>query len=254
MISDMRPDHGHGGRRRGCTLAGGSAAAPGPSAHARAHDKQQQPRAGPQGLRTSPEERGVPAAPQWRLDAATTRFCGAGRGNLGGQQWHRWRLLVNDRRLTRRGKPVPRPRPIFVPPGTKIGGAPWWRGVDDLRNLPRPREWGPEAEGGRWQVDRRLRPAYPPADERLHSGYRRRLACEFSGRLAPSRYGRRDAARTRRRGRLRYGGRADGPPASDIHPPRAEASGWLVFPLALEMKSHESPRRCRWPGGIGWLE
>ena len=38
----------------------------------------------------------------------------------------------------------------------------------------------------------------------IAQGYRRRPACELSGRLAPSRYGRRDAARTRRRGRLRY--------------------------------------------------
>ena len=30
------------------------------------------------------------------------------------------------------------------------------------------------------------------------------LACEFAGRLAPCRFGRRDAAQTRRRGRLRY--------------------------------------------------
>ena len=43
--------------------------------------------------------------------------------------------------------------------------------------------------------------------------YRRRPACEFSGRLAPSRYGRRTAARTRRRGRPRY--LESGPPTSD---------------------------------------
>ena len=52
--------------------------------------------------------------------------------------------------------------------------------------------------------------------------YRRRPACEFSGRLAPSRYGRRDAARTRRRGRLRY---------PELGPPARRAPRRYVGPM-----------------------
>ena len=75
----------------------------------------------------------------------------------------------------------------------------------------------PRAQRG-WEKE--VRDCQRPVAQR----YRRRPACEFAGRLAPSRYGRRDAARTRRRGRLRYHGLAARAPGAGQTRPR-------LFPL-----------------------
>ena len=65
----------------------------------------------------------------------------------------------------------------------------------DARRRPPPQERGRPAR----ECLARSRWRQSACQRTIAQGYRRRPACEFAGRLAPSRHGRRDAARTRRR-------------------------------------------------------